>query len=504
MNKLALDRLDNLMKMTTQYINSGQFKHKKRVQPIVDIFSANNSGAAYKKDDDIITLAKKGSRKHRIALRQLIFEYIASINGLKEKDIDCILEGYYINYYGTVEDLTSSSDIRLFTDFINKILIPRKSDPEVKMKKLAQVVFQELYGIGLLDEFLDFKPDESLKKVEDINYSGFDDCYLKISGVTVKLDKVVYSPVAVKKLCLRLLENSNKNLTSKNPKVETDLLDGSRVNLTQPPYGSGYTANIRRHYGSSITKTKLVELGSTTWEFEAFKDIVMNFRPRLLIVGPQGVGKSTIIGGLCERFPRNTTVVTGETSFELGLKRIKKLNVIETRTDVLEPEKYLESLFRFAADCLVLGEARTASDVMIYTQMAKRQAYGTISTWHASDCLAGIDEMAKAYLRGGYATNEYEALKELCDCVDFIINPNVCDEKYGDKTGLRHVAEVCEVPKIKSGFNGDLKLRTLFKFDYNTFELKNVNPISDEMAQILLKRAYLPKEMEVLKSGKYI
>ena len=97
MNKLALDRLDNLMKMTTQYINSGQFKHKKRVQPIVDIFSANNSGAAYKKDDDIITLAKKGSRKHRIALRQLIFEYIASINGLKEKDINLNLRIFFHN-----------------------------------------------------------------------------------------------------------------------------------------------------------------------------------------------------------------------------------------------------------------------------------------------------------------------------------------------------------------------------------------------------------------------
>lgn len=503
MNLHVIEQIDILCAGTVKEINRSSIKGRVKHQPLSDLFLAVNSGKKFKSELNVVELATRGDTKSRKALKELIFNYLVSIVKPKESIVDKMLSGYYINYYGTVDDLTSSSDIRVFTDFINKILIPKNSDLETKYWKLAQICFQEIYGLGPLDEFLNFKPDSKFNKIEELAMAGPNQLSLKISGVNVKLDKLNYDSDKIVRITRRLDKLSEHNLNRLNPVVETELLDGSRINLTSNPFTKEQTFNIRLHYGNEITRAKMIEIGSSTWELEGFKDKAMSFRPRILVVGPQGVGKSTIIRDIARRFPRNSVIVTAENAFELDLKSISKLTVIETRLDALSVEDFLKAMFRFNATCLVLGEARTPEDVMIYTQMAQRQDFGTISTWHSASALTAIMGMSKALFRGGYATSEIEALKEVTDSVDLVIRLGVCDEKHGERTGLRHNVEVCEVPKISKNFDGDYKLNTLFEYDYEDYKLKKVNLISEELQEIFLKRAYLPEEMESLKNGKY-
>lgn len=503
MNKKALKKIDLLSQMVVTYVNESLVGSRGRTQPIQKLFEEAISGVNFKSEDSISDLAMKGNRKYRASLVEIIFNYLGEIN-FREQDLDEMLSGYYINYYGKCDDLTSSHDIRVFTDQINKILIPRNSPKEVKMKKLAQVCFQEIYGVGPLDEFLNLMPDQKFNKIEEIAMAGHNQLSLKISGINVKLDKLKYDKERCKRVAKRLAKCSSKSLTENNYKVETELLDKSRINLTCPPFSEGYTINIRRHYDmSSLTVEKKVELGSTTWEFERFLDIISDFKVSVLIVGAQGVGKSTSVREFCCRFPRNTVVVTAESSFELSLEKVKHLSVIPLRTGVMSPDDLITSLFRFNANALVLGEARSPEDVMIYTQTSQRQDYGTISTWHTYDAITAIRSMSKAYLRGGYATTEDESITEICNSVDLVIVNSICDEKHGDYCGLRHIFEVCEVPKGKKITSDTLELNTLFKFDYKDMKLKKVNTLTEGTQEFLLNRTYLPKRMEVLRSGKY-
>lgn len=528
MDKEALNALKLLNMVVLEKVNSSMLVGEVHRKAVRDLFSGAMHGVNKKSRENIVDLAIKGSRQHRIAVKQLIFNILAGaperggINlkdkdtkkltekrrrksglNIDERDVDRILSGYYINYYGKWDEICSTTGSELISNKINKILIRSDSDLDIKLQKLAQIIYQECYGLGVLDEFLDLGIDENFTKVEEIAMSGSNQLSLKISGCNFKLDRINYPIEEIQKICNNLSRCSDGGGLSKNrDRIETELLDGSRVTLTCPPFNANYTLNVRLHYAGKLTIDKQVKLGSTTWEFQHFLDAIMVFRPRVLVMGGQGVGKSTDIRDLARRYPANTNVVTAETSYELELDDIPHLIVNKIRLGELPVEELMKALFRYNADCLILGEARDPSDVMLYSQMSKRQAFGTMSTWHSGDALEGLYDMANALVRGNFFKSLNEALEEICKSTDLVIVKRVA-ESGSKKEGLRHVYQVCEVPDYKANGDKELELRTLFQYDYDTWTFNNVNSISEEYSQILLKRVNQKNTMKILRSGDY-
>ena len=500
----AIDELDTLCTYVIKYINESQVKSSVSKSSWTEAFTNLNKTVELEKKVDIIDLAQRGSRPHRKALVDIIQAYLSNHLKLQEDDIDFMLSNYYINYYGNISDITTLATTPLFADQINKILISKDADLIVKYEKLAQVCFQEIYGLGPLDEFFNFGMDARKNKIEELAPAGGNQSSITISGQKLKLNKLDYPQDKVDKICKRLTKCSSQTLNKTNPVVETEFIDQSRLTIYGPPFAQNCGANIRRHYANALTAQDRIKLGSTSLGFEKFQDDLAVFYPRILVVGGQSVGKTTVIRDNLARYDANTVVACIESAFELGLENIEHLIVKNMRFGSLPEEQFISKLFRFDADVITIGESRSPVAVNIFTQAAERTEKGTSSTWHASSPEAGIREMAKAFLRGGYATSEREALIEIESCVDLVIFCSNCDSSYGSHHGMRHISRVCEIPKDGKPIDVKTQFRDLFRFDYTDFKLKQVNNISDTLQEILGRRkASRPDVLDRLSNGNY-
>lgn len=502
MNLNSLNRLSLVNERIIALIQDNLMVKSRPTSTIASLFSNVSKDVSLTREDNLFDLAAKGSVEARDTLINLIIRLLSSEVPVKVSEIDTILAGYYINYYGTSEDISLEKD-SLLVSFLNRVLISRDSDYDTKIRKLAQVIYQECWGYGVLDEFRYMGVDKkTFKKVEEIQINGPRQLGLKVSGLNFKLERMFYPEIEVEKVTKKLSRNTIRGLTSSHPVVESDLVDGSRVNLTCPPLSAYYSYNLRLHYSSSLTSEDEVGIGSSSAEVEAFFDLVMQCRPRMMVVGGQSVGKTTTIVNLCKRYPTSTTIVTAETSFELELDKIKHLLVQKLRLGVLGTEEFLRSLFRFNAQLLVMGEARDSHDAMLTTQVAKRQEFGTINTWHSGTAEEAIQDFANALVRGGYFKTGREALVEVCTSMDLVLVKRIADK--GSKfSGLRHYYQICEVPKLKLDDGRPLEMNVLFEFDYESGKIKQVNKLSEEMLTIFNQRAHNPGLIEVLRSGNY-
>lgn len=503
MNIKSLQRLSLVNERIISLIQDSLMVKDRPVSTIRSLFSNVNKDTSLTREDTLFDLAAKGDVKARGTLMDLIIRLLSKEVRVKVKEIDTILGGYYINYYGSPSDFTTVSNPLLF-EFLNKILISKDADYDTKIEKLAQVIYQECWGYGMLDEFRYFGIiNDYFDKIEEIQCNGSNQLCLKISGTDFKLDKLFYPDFEIEKVAKKLQRNAERGLTRVNPKVETELVDGSRVTLTCPPLSANHSFNIRLHYSRSISSEDEIRIGSSSRDVEGFLDLTMNFHPRIMVVGGQGVGKTTSIVNICKRYPHSTSIVTAETSFELELDKIKYLQVQKLRLGVLSPEEFLESLFRFNADVLVMGEARSSSDVMLTTQVAKRQEFGTINTWHSGDASEGLRDCANALVRGGYFKTGREALVEICSSIDIVLVKRNVDKNQSHLKVSRHYYQICEVPKLTVDGNEPFKLNVLFEFNYEKGVIEKKNVLSEDMLDVFNKRVYNPKLIEVLRNGNY-
>lgn len=503
MDEKVRNLLEQLKAVVVEEVSRSQLIKNRPRSSIVKLFERASSGESMRRPDNIIDLAAKGDKRAKEALKTEILKIITTTKRVSLRDIDRILEGYYINYYGTSKDITSDYTVSLINDILRQVLIDKHSDADTKRLKLAQLLYQECYGYGIVDEFTSLKPDAKLNKVEELAASGGRCISLKISGLNFKLDKVDYPDEEVIKITDRLCKNSPIALTRANNKVETELLDQTRVTLHCPPLMRFHSFNIRLHYdGKELTRRKLIELGTSTEELESFLDLIMKFRPRFLVIGGQATGKSTDLNRIASRYDRNMVVTTAETSFELGLDKQEHLIVPQLKLGLMDVEKFQESLFRLNADVLLLGEARTSEDVMLLTQMAKRQSGGTGCTWHNSTKEEAMFDMASALVRGNYFHSHEDAMAELTRSVELVFVKRVLG-KDSQFPGRRVYHEIAEVKKFHGDSKDGVEFNLLFKYNYDTNKLERVNNVSADLAKTLLDRIPNKGAMEVLREGRY-
>lgn len=503
MDARAIRALSSFNAKIIEDINATNYVGQKHDVPLRNLFSNPKDIVSFRKETSVVERAAQGDRTARQAIKQEILKLITTKYKVSESDIDRILEGYYINYYGTPRDISAVKSDLLISK-LNIILLPRDADLELKYQKFVQVIYQDCFGLGILDEFLDLGIDAKFNKVEELIMGGPNQVGVVISGNKFKFDKIVYPIKEIEKVVIRLSKNSKIALSEAHDKIETELLDQSRVTLLCPPIASDYSFNLRLHYAQALSREKKIELGSSTEEFETFWDIIMKYKPRGVVFGPQGSGKSTDIRDLCARYPSNTSIVTAETSYEIALDKTKHLWVRKLRLGVTDEEDFMETLFRLAADCLILGEARSPVDVMMYTQMAKRQAFGIWSTWHSSDVEEGLFDMANNLVRGGFFKTEESALRELCRSVEIVSVKDVMDASTPYE-GRRYPKEVSEICGIEIADDGAIKIikNVLFEYDMKEYKLKKVNGITPALAKKYSKRYNNEFLLEALKNAEY-
>jgi twitching motility protein PilU len=213
---------------------------------------------------------------------------------------------------------------------------------------------------------------------------------LKISGNVVPVNSQIIDAAAAKKIAYEMMSEAQikefetgmeMNFAHSVPSV------GSfRVNIFKQ---RGAVAMVVRHVKVEIPA--ITELGLPA----LLKDLIMEKRGLVLVVGATGSGKSTTLAAMIEH--RNATksghILTIEDPIEFVFKHKKSIvNQREVGMDTLSYDSALVNAMREAPDVLMIGEIRdrpTLSAALIYAQTG----HLCLSTLHANNSYHALNRI---------------------------------------------------------------------------------------------------------------
>jgi flagellar protein FlaI len=175
-------------------------------------------------------------------------------------------------------------------------------------------------------------------------------------------------------------------LSLAKPYLETILPEGHRFTGTIGEITIGPTFSIRKFPTNPMTLEELVEKGSLSPSVAAYLWLLLEYRGFLVISGPMGSGKTTLVSALVGKLPWHTKVVTIEDTPEV---KVPQPNWVRMFTRDAEDSKINVDMFslvrlavRYRPDHIVVGEVRGEEVHALF--QASALGHGMITTFHAS------------------------------------------------------------------------------------------------------------------------
>lgn len=330
-------------------------------------------------------------------------------------------------------------------------------DP-AEQQALARAVFDALFGLGRLQPLVD---DDD---VENIIISGAENVWVETtSGELIRKDPVASSD---KELLEELafiatrMEGNARSFTSAHPRLHMRLPGGSRLAaaawVTARP-----SVVIRRHRLRKVALEDLVARDMITPVMASFLGAAIRARKSVVVAGPQGAGKTTMVRALCAQIPRHEAIGTFETEFELHLHELPEVHEIvhawEARPGSGEVgpdgraagefglDEALYDSFRFNLSRQIVGEVRGAEVWAMIKAM--ESGAGSISTTHAANGEAAVRKLVTCAMEAGAHVTRELATTKLAETIDLIVQVTLqtTDEGNGNWRRHRWVSEIVHV-----------------------------------------------------------
>jgi pilus assembly protein CpaF len=222
---------------------------------------------------------------------------------------------------------------------------------------------------GLLDD-----PD-----VWEVMINAPDQVFVKRhEGVSGYHDEAFHDDAHVVRTLTKLLDESStshRKLDASEGLQDAQLDDGSRVHVVHRDVGrDGHLlVNIRRFTGVAFRSLdELVDRGMLTAEVAGFLRAAVRARASIVVAGPPGAGKTTMLSCCTAELDPSLRVVTAEEVFEVD---VPLPNVASMQTRAGRPDREPVDLRR-----LVAGFLRMAPDVAIVGEVRDREALPLLLT----------------------------------------------------------------------------------------------------------------------------
>jgi len=297
---------------------------------------------------------------------------------------------------------------------------------------LAEAVYNALFGLGRLQPYVD---DDT---VENIIISGSENVWLeKTDGKLVRAEPVADSDAELLDFLAFIAsrsESSARSFSSASPSLHMRLDGGSRLAaaawVTAHP-----SVVIRRHRLRRVSLDDLVERDMLTPVQASLLAAAVRAGKSIVVAGPQGAGKTTMVRALCAEFEPWEKIGTFETEFELHLHELKDLHPIvhaweahpgsgEVGPDGRQAGEFtldeaLYDSFRFNLTRQIVGEVR-GREVWAMIK-AMESGTGSISTTHSADGEAAIRKLVTCAMEAGPHITRELATSKLAETVDIIV-----------------------------------------------------------------------------------
>ena len=282
------------------------------------------------------------------------------------------------------------------------------------------------------------------KKASDIFLSVGSPINIKINGVAVPVNQTVLNAEAVRTLLYEVLnEHQIKEYEDQMELNTAFALEGVGAFRISAFRQKGTPAVVVRFIPGEVPKFDTLGLP------DILKEIIMQKRGLILMVGATGSGKSTSLSAMLDL--RNETksghILTLEDPVEFMFKNKKSIvNQREVGTDTKSFETALKNALRQAPDCILIGEIRdkqTMGMALAYAQ----SGHLALATLHANNSYHAMNRIISFYP----LENRPTLLLDLSAALQAIVSQRLVRTKTGARRAAvevllntRHIAELVE------------------------------------------------------------
>src|SRR5450759_2473469 len=232
------------------------------------------------------------------------------------------------------------------------------------------------------------------KHASDLFFSVGAPVNIKIEGITMPVNAQILDADVVKRIAYELM----------SPKQIAEFESEMEMNMSFRADGIGnFRVNIFRQRGDIAIVARFIKahIGSSEELHlpEILKDLVMEKRGLVLVVGATGSGKSTTLASMIEH-RSNTTgghILTIEEPIEYIFRHGRSIvNQREIGTDTRSYEKALSSGMREAPDVLLLGEVRER-ETLKHSLIFAQPVHLCLATLHANYSYLALNRMVNFF-----------------------------------------------------------------------------------------------------------
>ncbi|WP_327740535.1 CpaF/VirB11 family protein (plasmid) [Streptomyces nojiriensis] len=328
-------------------------------------------------------------------------------------------------------------------------------------------VFDELFRAGRLQPLLDDPNVENILIYGDKVRVDYADRPTRAWDPIAKTDRDLINLI---NHLARMQGQGERALTPATPNLNLRMADGSRL------AASAYVTPrpsivIRRHRTRGQGLDDLVRWGTIDSSLAQFLRAAVRGRKNIIVVGSQGVGKTSLLRAMAREIPRNERVGTLESEYELHLHEDpegpeviayegRESNGERGADGKLQGELTLSDLFpqllRMSLRRVIVGEVRSKEVVPMLHAMNEGEG-GSMATLHARNPQLSIERMATLCLEAGIGMTEALAYRLVAQAVDFIVYVRLVDETElvgpDGRPGRKHrfVSHIMEITGIGEG-----------------------------------------------------
>ncbi|MEV6581460.1 CpaF/VirB11 family protein [Streptomyces sp. NPDC051582] len=334
-------------------------------------------------------------------------------------------------------------------------------------RTVREAVFDELFRAGRLQPLLDDPNVENIIIYGDKVRVDYADRPTRSWDPIAKTDRDLINLI---NHLARMQGQGERALTPATPNLNLRLADGSRLAasayITPRP-----SIVIRRHRTRGQGLDDMVRWGTIDSSLAHFLRAAVRGRKNVIVVGSQGVGKTSLLRAMAREIPRNERVGTLESEYELHLHEDpegpevvayegRESNGERGADGKLQGELSLSDLFpqllRMSLRRVIVGEVRSKEVVPMLHAMNEGEG-GSMATLHARSPQLSIERLATLCLEAGIGMTEALAYRLIAQAVDFVVYVRLVDESElvapSGKPGRKHrfVSHVMEVTGIGEG-----------------------------------------------------
>jgi pilus assembly protein CpaF len=312
---------------------------------------------------------------------------------------------------------------------------------------LAHAVFDALFRLGRLQPLVDDP------KIENVTILGHEDVWLEYDdGRLVRGPAVADSDAELIDFLVFLASRSEVNarqFSEAEPRLHLRLDGGARLAATAwvTPRPS---VVIRRHRLRQATLAQLVRRQSLGLVAASFLAAAVRARKSIIVSGPQGAGKTTMLRALCAEIGPMEAIGTFETEYELHLHELKDRHPIVhawearpggemqpngRRAGEFTVDDALYDSFRFNLSRQIVGEVR-GKEVLAMLE-AMQTGTGSLSTTHAESAESTVSRLVTCAMKAGAQVTYDYAVRAIASALNIVVHVDVRTEPQADGSFLK-------------------------------------------------------------------